>query len=259
MNHYGFKYIYGPVSSWRLGSSLGIDPLSYRKKICSFDCVYCQLGKTEALTDVRGTFVNVADIIQEIDALPPSVMIDYMTISGAGEPTLAENLGQIIHAIKAIRKERIAVITNSSLLMREDVRKDLMLADTVIAKLDASSQRDLTAINRPYTTITFNAVWNGLQEFKRIYRGRLALQIMFIERNKDRAPKIAERARIINPDEVEINTPLRPCAVAPLSKEDIALIEGRFKGMNVVSVYSAKRKKVDPLSDHDTLMRRGKG
>lgn len=136
------------MASWRLGSSLGIDPLSKGEKVCTFDCVYCQIGKTKLLTDKRETFVTVRDIVEELDSLPP-IEIDYITFSGTGEPTLAENLGQMMKAIKKIRNEKIAVLTNSSLMHREDVQKDLFTADLVVAKLDASSKTFLSwSINR---------------------------------------------------------------------------------------------------------------
>ena len=110
MDAKSFKYVYGPVSSWRLGCSLGIDPVSKGRKICSFDCIYCQVGKTGLLIDERHRFINCEDIIKELDSLPP-LEIDYITFSGAGEPTLASNLGEMIRGIKKIRQEKIAVIT----------------------------------------------------------------------------------------------------------------------------------------------------
>ncbi|MFC1805334.1 radical SAM protein, partial [Candidatus Omnitrophota bacterium] len=131
MNKIDLQYIYGPVPSWRLGSSLGIDPISRSKKICSFDCTYCQLGKTEIFSDQRQVFVPTNKIIEEFK-LVPLIQIDYITFSGVGEPTLASNLGEAIRGVKEIRKERIAVLTNSSLIDRDDVKRDLLLADLVV-------------------------------------------------------------------------------------------------------------------------------
>ena len=135
-----YQYIYGPVSSWRLGSSLGVDPLSQKEKICSFDCLYCQLGKTRILTETRKLYVSKEDILKEFQDLP-DISTDYITFSGRGEPTLAENLGQMISAVKAIRPEPIAVITNSSLMGRQDVREEISGADFVICKLDVALQK----------------------------------------------------------------------------------------------------------------------
>ncbi|MDP8233811.1 MAG: radical SAM protein [Candidatus Saelkia tenebricola] len=252
-----YKYIYGPVPSWRLGSSLGIDPISGEEKICTFDCIYCQLGRTKNFTDERKVFVPVAEIIKELDLLP-SVQIDYITFSGAGEPTLAKNLGQMIKAIKKIRNEKIAVLTNSSLIDREDVREDLLLADFVAVKLDAVSQEVFKIVNMPLETIKFNTVLNGIKDFKNIYKGKLALQIMFMPENKKCAQDIARIVKEINPDEVQINTPLRPCGVEPLSMVELDEIKGYFKNLNSISVYDAEKKKVKPISNEDTLKRRGK-
>ncbi len=252
-----FKYIYGPVPSWRLGSSLGIDPISGKKKICTFDCIYCQLGKTKKLTDQRRKFIPVSEIIEELDLLPP-VQFDYITFSGTGEPTLAENLGQMIKAIKKIRNEKIAVLTNSSLLNRKDVQEDLLLADFVVAKLDAGSQSIFEIVNRPLETIKFNTILEGIKDFQGIYKGELALQMMFIGENKKYAEKIAQIAKEINPSEVQINTPLRPCGVKPLSKGELTTIKGYFEGVNNISVYEGEKKKVKPISNEDTLKRRGK-
>ncbi|GAG26027.1 unnamed protein product, partial [marine sediment metagenome] len=178
-----YKYIYGPVPSWRLGSSLGIDPLSEKVKICNFDCIYCQIGKTKIFAKERRVFVPTAKIIKEIKPLP-AIRIDYITFSGSGEPTLAKNLGRMIKAIKKIRKEKIAVLTNSSLMHRKDVQKDLLLADFVVAKLDAHLQDIFVRINQPMKTIGLEKIINGIKKFKGRFRGKLALQIMFVKKNK---------------------------------------------------------------------------
>ncbi|MGB3057677.1 MAG: radical SAM protein, partial [Candidatus Omnitrophota bacterium] len=204
-----YKYIYGPVPSWRLGRSLGVDPISAEVKICSFDCVYCQLGKTKMLTGRRKNFVPVSKIVQEIRSLP-TVKIDYITFSGAGEPTLAKNLGEMIKTVKSIRKEPVAVLTNSSLMHRKDVRKDLSHADLVVAKLDASSEKTFKEINRPLKGITLQKVIDGIKKFSAGYAGKLALQIMFIKENEKFAGEIAQLAKKIDADEIQLNTPLRP-------------------------------------------------
>ncbi len=121
MKNGNLKYVYGPVQSWGMGKSLGIDPLSDRVKICNLDCIYCQLGKTRELTAERRDYVPASVIAEEIvrffDAAPrrdPAIAdnIDFLTFSGRGEPTLAGNLGEMIRAVRHIRKEKIAVITN---------------------------------------------------------------------------------------------------------------------------------------------------
>ncbi|MBL7156576.1 MAG: radical SAM protein [Candidatus Omnitrophica bacterium] len=257
MSQKNYKYIYGPVPSWRLGSSLGIDPLSKGEKVCTFDCVYCQIGKTKILTDKRKTFVKVEDVIEEFDSLP-HLKIDYITFSGTGEPTLAKNLGDMIRAIKKIRNEKIAVLTNSSLLNREDVQKDLFCADFVVAKLDSSMQKVFNQVNKPLSTIKIENIIQAVKDFKSCYIGKLALQIMFIEQNKSYVQEIAKIAKEISPDEVQLNTPLRPCRVKPLTNPEMNIIKAHFAGLNTVSVYDAQKKRVNPISSEDTLKRRGK-
>lgn len=251
-----YKYIYGPVSSWRLGRSLGLDPISGEAKVCTFDCVYCQVGKTRTFTADRQVFVPTSNILKEIKELP-HIEVDYITFSGRGEPTLAANLGEIIKGLRKIRNEKIAVITNSSLIGRDDVRKELSLADLVMTKLDACSEEMFDRINRPLPGITLHKVIDGLKVFRSFFKGKLALQIMFIEENRLCVKELARLAREINPDEVQLNTPLRPCGVKPLSKEKMGPLKEYFKGMNVVCVYDATRKKTSALNKEETLRRRG--
>jgi len=161
-----FHYVYGPVPSWRMGSSLGVDVLSQKDKICSYDCVYCQLGRTFTLTASRKIYVPDEKILQELESLP-LMSIDYITFSGRGEPTLAENLGALIIAVRKVRRESVAVITNASLIDRQDVRNELSHADFVIAKLDASSRESFININRPCTGIEFDAIIAGMKEFRK--------------------------------------------------------------------------------------------
>jgi len=260
-----FKYIYGPVPSWRLGSSLGVDLISTKEKFCTFDCIYCQLGKSIDFLNERKTFVSTNEVIKEIKSLPGtlSIEIDYITFSGRGEPTLAKNLGEVISIIRTIRNEKIAVLTNSSLMDRRDVREDLSKADFVIAKLDAYSQKSFESINRPMPGIKFDSILKSIKQFRSEYSNRLALQIMFVEENKDKAEELACIAREIAPDEVEINTPLRPSrGVRPLSREELLGIKEYFKAPNAVwghpvCVYDIPcKKEVSPISCEDTLRRR---
>lgn len=257
MNGKKYKYIYGPVPSWRLGYSLGIDPVSTREKVCSFDCVYCQIGKTCLLTDERRVFIKCKDIIEELNSLP-SLTIDYITFAGAGEPTLAKNLGKIILAVKKVCKEKIAVISNASLFYRQDVRDDLMHADLVVAKLDAPTQDILKKISCPAEGINIENIISGIKSFKSAFKGKMALQCMFVAQNKESAPMIARLTREISPDEVQINTPLRPCKEKPLSEVELKEIESYFTGLHCVSVYKAEKKHIKAISDKDTLIRRGK-
>ena len=241
---------------------MGVDPVSTLKKTCTFDCVYCQVGRTEVFPKDREVFVPTEAILQEIRALP-DLELDYITFAGSGEPTLAKNLGDMIRGIRSFRKEKIAVITNASLISRRDVQEDLMLADRIEAKLDASSGDFLKNVNHPMPEITLVEIVDALKAFRKTYRGHLTLQVMFIASNKKDAAGIVSLAREIHPDEIEINTPLRSCAVKPLPPEELEPITRIFReacgeGVRVRSVYESKREKSNPLCQPSTDWRRGK-
>jgi wyosine [tRNA(Phe)-imidazoG37] synthetase (radical SAM superfamily) len=248
--------IYGPVSSWRLGKSLGIDLLNTQRKLCSFNCVYCQLGETDQFVVEPREFVSQERLTSEIKLLRP-IKADYATFSGLGEPTLASNLGEAIELARSNLNLPIAVLTNSSLMFREDVRQQLAHADTVVAKLDVPNEELLAMVNRPAPGLHFDQIKDGIKLFRDKYRGKLALQIMFIEANKDYALEMAALAREISPDEVQINTPLRPSKVKPLPPGNVASIREKFHNLkNVITVYEAPRHEVRPLDLVETLRRR---
>lgn len=250
-----YKYIYGPVSSWRLGCSLGIDPLSQPQRLCTFDCVYCQLSHSGRYSTERANYIDTGALVSELKSVKDKGF-DYITISGSGEPTLAKNLGDIIENIKRIRREPIAVLTNSSLLTNKTVCKDLMSVDFVIAKLDAVCEESFDLVNRPAKGIIFDEVLDGILNFREAYKGRLGLQIMFIHKNIKFAKQLADLARRIKPHQVQINTPLRPSSVKPLTKIELKSALGFFDGLDNICVYDIIPKKIIPLNCSDLKGRR---
>jgi wyosine [tRNA(Phe)-imidazoG37] synthetase (radical SAM superfamily) len=248
--------IYGPVPSWRLGRSLGIDLLSTTGKTCSFDCLYCQLGRTVHPVAERKEFVPLARLASELDRIGP-VEADYATFSGVGEPTLASNLGAAIQAARRMLKLPVAVLTNSSLMPEAAVRSELALADFVVAKLDAPNEDMFRRVNRPAGPYSLRDILQGIKLFRTQGQGMLALQMMFVKENQGCASLLAELAREISPDEVQINTPLRECDVEPLAPEALATIKNEFKGLgDVVTAYEARRPRVTPIDAGETLRRR---
>ncbi len=215
-------YIYGPVYSRRLGFSLGIDVIS--SKICSFECVYCQLGKTSQKTIRRFKSVNLYRFKKELkDALKRIGRIDYITISGSGEPTLHRDLDVIIREAKKISlgKIPVCVITNSSLLYRKDVREELTDADVIMPSLDAPTQEVFEIINRPHRGISFEKVIDGLVRLRDEYTGNIFLEVMLIKGYNDRkdyAYMFREIIEKIKPDKIFLTLPYRP---APLSKASL--------------------------------------
>lgn len=236
--------------------SLGIDLLGGERKRCTFDCIYCQLGTGMGYAMERKVYVKTEEIIEGIKGLP-EIEIDSITISGMGEPTLAKNLRDLIVGIKEIRREPVVVLTNSSLLHIEEVREGLGLADVVSLKLDVPSQRLLDVVNRPGDGIRFSHIIDGIMDFRGHYMGRLTIQIMFIKENMDEGEGLADLCWRIGADEVQINTPLRPCGVRPLSREELLEIKEYFKDLKTISVYEARWKEIEPLDIGETAKRRG--
>lgn len=211
MNH-----VFGPVPSRRLGQSLGIDTIPL--KTCNWNCVYCQLGRTQPLVHKREDYVPPADILAEVcqtlEAHSPGT-IDWVTFVGSGEPTLHTNIGWLIEHVKAVTDIPIAVITNGSLLYDPQVRRDLSHADAVLPTFDAGTPALFRHINRPHPRATFERLVNGLVAFRKHYRGRLWVEVMLIKGLNDTEQAlhaIASVLRRIEPDEIHISLPIRPPA-----------------------------------------------
>ena len=205
----GFSSVYGPVSSWRYGRSLGIDPIG-PVSTCSFDCVYCQLGEIEDRTRQRRIFVPTSRILRDLRAVAIAG-VDVTTLSGSGEPTLALNLGEIVSAIGAATGKPVGVLTNASLLGDPGVRQELALADFVAAKLDAAGDERLRRVDRPVAGIGLAGIRSGLLSFRREYRGELAVQTMLLGRwpEREQADYVAFIAELA-PDEVQLCASSRP-------------------------------------------------
>lgn len=246
--------IYGPVPSWRFGRSLGVDAICSRKKICSFDCTYCQLGRTGDLTTERKEYVSYSKMCTALKEADKSTT-DVITFSGTGEPTLNTKIGEMIKFAKKFGFP-VVVLTNSSLLHLKEVRNALMNADLVSAKLDAPNKEIFQKINAPAPGVDFEQVLEGILKFRKEYDGKLALQMMFVEENKNFAKELAALAKQIGPDEVQLDTPLRPSSVAPLSKIEMDKIESAFAGIPFISVYHKKKPLVKPLDEGETELRR---
>ena len=254
------KKIYGPVPSWRLGRSLGIDPLSTTEKVCSFNCIYCQLGRTKQKRIKRKLCVDEKQIGKElIGILNKKVPIDIITFSGTGEPTLALNLDKIIKTIKNITDLPIAILTNSTLLNNQKVKSALMKVDKVVAKLDAWDDQSLRRINDPYASLKFSDIYEEMVNFRKNYPGSFCLQMMFMKEIRSDFEKLSKLVRKLSPNEVQINTPLRPCAVSSLSKKELVKIKKNyFRGLNAFTVYEKDRPQVKVIDLATTLKRRPK-
>ena len=169
---------FGPVPSRRLGRSLGINNIP--PKVCTYSCVYCQVGKTSEMRMERCPFYDPQEVFRHVEekideAQKRGESIDYLTFVADGEPTLDANLGQEIELLKPLGF-KVAVITNGSLIWREDVRSDLSKADWVSLKVDAAHAKLWRRMNRPFRSLKLKAILDSMLEFAMDYRGELVTQ-----------------------------------------------------------------------------------
>jgi len=205
------KTVYGPVKSWRFGESLGIDPI-FETSICSFNCIYCQLGQIQKVTAEKKEYVSTEKVITDFKQLiEKEVKIDVITYSGSGEPTLATNLGDMIKGIREIAPNIPQyVLTNATLLSDPVVQENLRLADKVILKLDACDEVTFKSVNRPAEGVTLKSVLEGMDSFLKTFKGDVEVQSMFMPINNKQLKDFAALLVRISPDVVQLNTPKRP-------------------------------------------------
>uniref|UniRef100_Q3ASR6 MoaA/NifB/PqqE family protein n=1 Tax=Chlorobium chlorochromatii (strain CaD3) TaxID=340177 RepID=Q3ASR6_CHLCH len=206
------QHIFGPVSSKRLGQSLGVDLLPH--KSCSWNCVYCQLGRTKTYSTERQEFFAREEILAEISqALQQHPSLDWITFVGSGETMLYRGIGWLIAEVKKLTSVPIAVITNGSLFHLPEVRHELLQADAVLPSLNAGSEALHQRICRPAEGFTFQQHLAGLQAFRQEYCGRLWLEVMLlggINDTDEALHDLAEAIRTINPNMVHLVLPTRP-------------------------------------------------
>ncbi len=222
---------YGPVPSRRLGKSLGVNNIP--PKICTYSCVYCQLGKTIKTHADRRIFYKTEDLIKDVEikineAEINKETIDYISLVPDGEPTLDLNLGKEIKALKQFGI-KTAVITNASLIWRKDVRKDLQEADWISLKIDALTEETWREIDRPHPTLNHQEILDGMLKFAQTFKGELTTETMLIHGINDNTremKKIAEFLSRLKPDTAYLAIPTRPPAnkeIKPATEERINL------------------------------------
>lgn len=242
------KYLFGPVPSRRLGTSLGIDLLPY--KTCTLDCIYCECGETTALTLCRKEYVPPDEVLAELDeVLRKKPALDYVTFAGSGEPLLHSGISLIINWLKKHYPHyAVAVLTNGTLLSHKEVRAELKEADLVIPSLDAVTEANFQMINRPYEGLSCEGLVSGLVQFRREYDGEICLEVFIIPGLNDDSSelkKMREIIHLVSPDRVQLNTLdrlgteewVRPASEAELRKCAAALGRGE-----VVAGYRPRRR-----------------
>lgn len=240
------RIIYGPILSRRLGRSLGIDVIKNTgtKKNCNFDCVYCQLGHTDRKIkepeDVEGA-VTTEEMVEGIGSFHKNIEnLDYITFSGTCEPTLNIGLGAMIRGVKQVTKQPVCVLTNSSLVDRENIRYNLAEADLVVATLVSGNEDTFRAIHRPVDGIRLDNIIKGLQDMKNLKkRPKLGIEVMLVDSTNDypvnctdeEITKLIEVLKTIDSDEIEILTVSRPPAekfIIPVTDMRLKEIARRF-------------------------------
>ena len=236
------EYIFGPVPSRRLGRSLGVDLVPF--KTCTYDCIYCQLGRTINKTTQRKEWVPIDIVIDQLKTKLSSKP-DYITLSGSGEPTLFSRLEELIMRIKDITDIPVAVLTNGSLLWQPEVRNALKSVDLVVPSLDAGSSQMFQYVNRPYRDIAFDKMLEGLVKFRDEYTGKYWLEVFLIAgvtTPETEINRLKTCISSIHPDKVQVNTVTRPpaedFAERVPQKQLEAIAKQLYKNSEVIADYS---------------------
>lgn len=222
---------FGPVPSRRLGRSMGINNIP--PKICTYSCIYCQLGRTPTMRINRQQFYSPREILEKVEekikkATEEGEHIDYLTVVPDGEPTLDENLGKEIELLKKCNI-KIAVISNASLLWKADIRQDLLEAEWVSVKVDAVTSSIWQEINRPHRKLSLEKILGGITQFSQEYKGELTTETMLVHNVNDAAQeleKIADFVAQLNPVKSYLSVPTRPPAelwVNPASEKTVTM------------------------------------
>lgn len=242
-------FLFGPVSSRRLGLSLGVDLIP--PKVCTFDCIYCEIGKTTKCTVKRKEYTPTAELLSEAEEYLRSEAasnLDFVTVTGSGEPTLHSKIELIISRLKEISPKPLAVLTNGSLLYLPGIRKALCRADVILPSLDAVNPDTFQKIDRPVRPITIEKVISGLKDLRQQFSGQIWLEVLFVKGINDKEIELEQMKQVfseVQPDRIQLNTVDRPPAeelASPLSCTELEKIK-EFFGDKAEVVVGSKRQK----------------
>lgn len=264
-NAHAYKHLFGPVPSRRFGRSLGVDLVPY--KTCSFDCIFCQLGRTTDKTTHRREYVPTDAVIEELAQwIKSGGEADYITLSGSGEPTLHSAFGRIIDYVHEATAAPMVLLTNGAMLSDPDVRAQAAKADIVKLSLSAWNDHSLQDVNRPHPDITFEKLVDGQRRFRDAFRGELWMEVFLVwgtnSSEKD-VLEIAALAETIGPDRIQLNTSVRPpCEdfAYAVPRDQMQRLASMFTpAAEVIAEYSSKLSaeiQADETAIHNMLQRR---
>jgi len=245
-----YHHLFGPVPSRRLGMSLGVDLVPH--KVCSLNCIYCECGRTTLLTTDRKEYVPIDEVLKELTHyFKNNSKPDYITFSGAGEPTLNSRIGEVLEFLKhSWPKIPIAVLTNGSLLSDKQLRKELLKADLVLPSLDAALNEAFHKVDRPFPGIKIKEYIQGLIDFRKEFGGLIWLEILILPGMNDgpddlNALKTAFEK--IKPDRIQLNTLDRPGTVArirPANSAELRRIVDYWNVDNVEIIAAVPDRKI---------------
>lgn len=257
-----YKHLFGPVPSRRLGMSLGVDLVPH--KVCTLNCIYCECGPTTNLTMDRKEYVPVKEVAEELrHFFSHNPDPDYITFSGAGEPTLNINMGEVLAFLKDIRPEvPAAVLTNGTLFSDAAVRNELMLADLVLPSLDAATSDALRKINRPRKELDVEGYIGGLVEFRKEFHGKIWLEVFILPGYNDdhqNIESLREAIKAIAPDKVQLNTLDRPGVIGrlrPATNEELETLAGiwNLKDVEIVVPATVRHRSTAYRSDTENAI-----
>ncbi len=240
-----YKYVFGPVPSRRLGVSLGVDLV--KMKTCNLDCIYCECGPTKKYIKDRGEFVKVEELISELKEVLEDLKPDYITFSGGGEPTLNISLGEIVREIKKISTARLALITNSTLLNKEDILEDVMGVDLIMPSIDAVSEEVFLKINRPDKDMKITDITDGIRKLGSRFSGEIYIEVFIVEGINDtqeELKKFASYLKTVRYTKIQLNSLARPGAegwVKPANIERLSEIKDYFENQGLENVEIIKK------------------
>jgi wyosine [tRNA(Phe)-imidazoG37] synthetase (radical SAM superfamily) len=205
------QYIFGPVPSRRLGLSLGVDLIP--PKTCSYDCLYCQVGRTTDKQIEPAPFISVEEVLKELERVLEKSRPDTITLAGSGEPTLHGEIDRVITRIKELTDTRVALLTNGSLLWSKAIRDRILGADIILPTLSTVFEETFRAMHRPHRDLELIKIIEGIKNLRKDYSGLIFIEVVLLAGYNDREKELEALGKVfeeISPDKIQLNTVVRP-------------------------------------------------